>query len=84
MLAITYATLPPRLVFDRAFARECPDGVYPITNCREIEHLYPGGSVDLNREECWKLITDGCAPGVNHEITDIAGAILYTLGIEWV
>lgn len=76
MHCLTYGTLPDREVFDRAFTRECPTGVY---------HTSDHG--DLTADDAWKLVSDGVnrfeATGDTCE-TDFAGALLYTLGIEWV
>lgn len=81
MHCITYGTLPERDAFDRAFERECPNGVYHITNDPTV------GTVDLTQEQAWTLIETGVKAfertGDTCE-TDLAGAILYTLGIEWV
>lgn len=82
MIAMVYGTLPQRPLFDGAFNRHCPDGRFSIP--AEISPLYPNGA-NLTLVETWELIERACLehnPG--DPMMDLAGAILYTLGIEWI
>ncbi len=79
---MTYGTLPNRELFDTAFNETCPDGTFEISNDKEL------GTVKLDCEQTWELIERGIAEldkhGIGCHTTDLAGAVLYMLGIEWV
>lgn len=78
MLSLTYGTVPPRETFERAFQRECPDGVFCVRNVPGI----PDRTLTL--ETAWQAVQQGCAETASYHETDFAGALLYVLGIEWV
>ena len=83
--SMSYGTLPEKAVFEQAFAEECPDGVYQIRNCRELDAVYDGGNVDFDCEKLWAFLESACEAGEdNHDGYDVASSILYTLGFEWV
>lgn len=84
-MSMTYGTLPPKEAFEQVFTEECPDGVYEIRNCRELDAVYDGGNVDFDCEGLWDFLESAVESfDGNHEATDLASSILYTLGFEWV
>lgn len=84
---LTWGFLPLERHFREAFDADLgQDALYKIRNCRELDAVYPGGNVDLTCDELWELVSSAEQHGweTNHELGDLVGSILYTLGFEWV
>lgn len=84
-LSFTYGTLPTFEVFRERWLFElglC--GIYPIRNAPELDAVYPGGNVDLTLQTAWELLCQASEGWQdNHELGDMASAILDHFNIEW-
>lgn len=83
---LTWGNLPSWEVFKDAYEADLGDNSYEIRNCRELDAVYPDGNVDFTCNELWDFLHQ-CEShdfDTNHELSDIVGGILLTLGFEWV
>lgn len=79
--SLTYGQLPTREVFDQHFEAECPMGTFEIKNHPTM------GDMRLSADQTWALVVHGAQEwneGQFNDNTDLAGAILYLIGIEWI
>lgn len=84
---MTWGFLPLERDFRQAFDEDLgQDAVYPISNAKELEAVYPEGSKDFTCDELWAFLKECEEHGfdTNHELSDLCSGILYTLGFEWV